>query len=349
MAKKKQTESKVEGARRLTVKGKAVLEVIEKYEKEGWSINAMAKYLFEHKKYKGLFTSRSAARKALAHHLGIDRISPLAENPIRNRKPTVKNEDLEIPASYAEDIVPYRVDQSTALVINDLHIPYHSVDAIKIAVEYGVQKNVTAVIINGDLMDQYYASRFEKRPGYRNMTEEFEITRKFLRWLRSKFPKSRIIFKEGNHDIRLEKHLEANPHLYIEDRMSLEKMLDLDILNIEIVKRNAPIQFGKLTIFHGHEIPVGGVHVSRSIFLKTIDSILVGHHHRTTRELQTLGWNKREELEVHSVGCLCHMTPEFTVVNNWNWGFGYLERDMKTDDVTVYNMRITKDLKIKVG
>ena len=106
---------------------------------------------------------------------------------------------IELPESFANDYSPFVIKQSRILVISDLHIPYHDNDAIRLALQYGIEKNVTCILINGDLMDMPAFSRFEKDWRMRTAGEEFEATRQFLRELRRLFPKAKIVYKEGNH------------------------------------------------------------------------------------------------------------------------------------------------------
>ena len=59
------------------------------------------------------------------------------------------------------------------------------------------------------------------------------------------------------------------------------------------------------------------------MFLKANTSIAVGHFHRTTTHVER---NINNHVTVtHSMGCLCHLSPEYLPYNNWNNGFATIE------------------------
>jgi hypothetical protein len=59
------------------------------------------------------------------------------------------------------------------------------------------------------------------------------------------------------------------------------------------------------------------------MFLKANTSIAVGHFHRTTTHVER---NINNHVTVtHSMGCLCHLSPDYLPYNNWNNGFGTVE------------------------
>ena len=114
------------------------------------------------------------------------------------------------------------------------------------------------LLINGDLLDFHTLSRFVKDPAARKFPEERAIAKQFLARLRELFPKARIVFKEGNHDERLQHFvMERAPELYDETIFGLDSLLGLEALGIEHVKEKREILLGKLYVLHGHELPRG--------------------------------------------------------------------------------------------
>lgn len=251
--------------------------------------------------------------------------------------------DFEMPESHADDYTPYKISQSKVLIISDLHLPYHDSQAILTALEYGKKKKVDCILINGDLLDFAGISRHEKDWRQRTVFEEFEAARTFLKGLRKEFPKAKIVYKLGNHCERWEKWLFLKaPEIFDDPEFTLEARLRLGELKIEIVKDKLPITIGKLTVLHGHEIPggSGGVNPARATFLKTLDSVLVGHYHkRSSHDESTL---KGEVISVHSIGCLCGMNPYYMPINKWQQGFAYVEHDIKTGEYMLHNHVIIK-------
>ena len=99
-----------------------------------------------------------------------------------------------LPESYQEKREPLQLPLTcnNILLISDLHIPYHDIDAVTIALEYGVREEVNTIVILGDLMDFHKASKFQADPRKRNIKEEFDATKHFLRVLRHIFPTQEI-------------------------------------------------------------------------------------------------------------------------------------------------------------
>ena len=252
-----------------------------------------------------------------------------------------QNIEFVMPESYAETFEPYEITQSRTLIISDLHIPYQDNDSIQKAINYGKEKKVNCILINGDVLDFAGISRHEKDWRQRSVHEEFEATRVFLNSLREHFPKAKIVFKYGNHDERFEKYLFLKaPEIFDCTDFQLEVLLKLGELKIEVVKEKRPIRIGKLTVLHGHELfgGSGGVNPARGTFLKTLSNVVVGHYHKTSSNTETT--MNGDIISVHSVGCLCGKTPYFMPINRWNTGFAYCELEIKTGNYTFYNLKI---------
>ena len=246
-----------------------------------------------------------------------------------------------MPESYAETFEPYEISQSRTLIISDLHIPYQDNDSIQKAINYGKEKKVNCILINGDLLDMCSISRFGRDWRQRQIHEEFEATRVFLNSLREHFPKAKIVFKYGNHDERYEKFLFLKaPEIFDCTDFQLEVLLKLGELKIEVVKEKRPILIGKLTVLHGHELfgGSGGVNPARGTFLKTLENVVVGHYHKTSSNTEASMYG--DVFSVHSVGCLCGKTPYYMPINKWNTGFAYCELEIKTGNYTFYNLKI---------
>ena len=249
--------------------------------------------------------------------------------------------EFEMPESYSETFEPYLINQSRTLIISDLHFPYQDNEAIKIAINYGKEKQVNCILLNGDVFDFASISRHEKSWRQRQVHQEFEAVRIFLNSLRQHFPKAKIVFKYGNHDERYEKFLFLKaPEIFDCTDFQLEVLLKLAELKIEVVKDKLPIKIGKLTVLHGHELfgGSGGVNPARGTFLKTLENVVVGHYHKTSSNTEASMYG--DVFSVHSVGCLCGKTPYYMPINKWNTGFAYCELEIKTGNYTFYNPKI---------
>jgi len=286
-------------------------------------------------------TARSSIRLIRGHNgkYNSDKLSDksLIKPITNNRNP------FNLPESFANDYTPYLITQSKILIISDLHIPYQDNKAIELALQYGFDKGANCILINGDLMDMPNHSRFEKDWRMRTTAQEFEAVRQFLKSLRIVFPKAKIVFKEGNHDDRWERWLYVKaPEIFDDTEFRLDVRLKLGELGIDHVKDKRIIKIGKLSVLHGHELAggAGGVNPSRSAFLKTISSCIIGHYHKTSTHVETA--MNGEVISVHSVGCLCGLNPLYMPINKHNLGFGFVDHDIKTGEYHFSNLKIIK-------
>lgn len=257
-------------------------------------------------------------------------------------RPARTSTEYLLPESYANEYTPFEIKQSRILIISDLHFPYQDNKAITLALDYGKEKKVDCILINGDLIDFATISRHEKDWRSRNVIQEFEAVKVFFKTLRTHFPNTKIVYKYGNHDERYEKYLYAKaPEIFDMPEFQLEIILKLGELKIDIVKDKRPIILGKLTVLHGHELfGMGGVNPARATFTKTMEDTLVGHYHRTSSHSEPTMNNRL--INVHSQGCLCEMHPLFAPINKWNLGFAYVELNIKTGEYFLENKKIVK-------
>jgi len=319
---------------------KIILEALTKYPNHPSLTLAKMIYKNNPEAFKNLETVRSHLRYYRGQSGTKDQKK--VTNKTHFREPGSYN-PFNLPEPQEENFEPYRIDNSKGLIISDLHFPYQHNGAITSALEFGQKKNVDFILINGDLLDFAAISRHEREWRQRSPYEEFEAARQFLRELRKAFPKTRVIFKEGNHDERWEKWLYVKaPELFNDPEFQLEVRLRLGELKMEIVKDRRPVSIGKLNVLHGHEMAgsSGGVNPARSTFLKTLDNVLVGHFHRTSNHVEaSFGGNV---ISVQSLGCLCTLNPYYMRVNKHNHGFAYIEHDFSTGEYHLENKLIIK-------
>lgn len=254
-------------------------------------------------------------------------------------------------------INPYNIPESSAtirdhyvlpkscndiLLISDLHIPYHDVEAVNIAIDYGVKNGVNTVFINGDLMDFHNASRFEKDPRKRSIKFEFDTTKAFLIALRDAFPDAEIYWLKGNHCIRYEHFLMTKVHEIFDDEyFHLEQRLRLNEQRIHLIDDKTLVKAGMLSITHGHHVMRGffsPVNSARGAWMKAKQSVIIGHVHKVSNHVevnldgQTFGcW---------STGSLCELRPDYSpLVSNYQHGFAHVIVD-NDGTFAVKNMQI---------
>lgn len=259
-------------------------------------------------------------------------------------EPTFNYNPYKLPDSEEQIRHPYILPKANnnILLISDLHIPYHNISAITAALDYGKQENVNTIIINGDLMDFYYQSRFEKDPHKRNTKFEFDSTKAFLVILRATFPNAQIYWVKGNHDVRYEHWLMAKaPEVFDDPYYRLEERLRLSEQNIHLIGDKTIVKAGKLNIHHGHLFFRGfiaPVNSARGLFLRAKESTSCSHVHKISEHTET---NLSGELiTCWTSGCLCELSPDYSpFANNYAHGFQHIKVDSDRN-YSVKNYRI---------
>lgn len=247
---------------------------------------------------------------------------------------------IPVPKSMAKPRKVYRLPEGKTLVLSDVHIPYHNEVSLNAALEFADEYQPENILLNGDTIDFYAISRWEKDPEVRNLPSELERTRAFLMHLRSRFPMAVIIWKNGNHEERWEKYLwNKAPELCGVEDFELKKILRFDEYGIEFVHGRQKVKAGKhLTIIHGHEIPgaFDPVNFARTLCVKLKVCAMAGHKHKTSAHTEKTADNKY--ITCWSTGCMEDMHPDYMPINSWNHGFATIE--LAANDFNVNNYRI---------
>lgn len=280
---------------------------------------------------EGKYGKDQKSRKSKEHdHL--NRIEDRPKNP------------YNLPESYQEKREHFVLPKecNNILLISDLHIPYHDIDAVTIALDYGVKNEVNTIFINGDLIDNHQVSKFEKDPRKRSVKQEFDATKSFLLTLRATFPNAKIYWLKGNHCIRWEKFLLMKVReIWDDDYFFLEERLQLNEQKVVLLDDKTLVKAGRLSISHGHHIFKGifsPVSPARGAFMKAKQSIIVGHLHRASHhpEIDLDG----KVISCWSTGCLCELRPDYSpLVSNSQHGFAHITIE-NNGDYTVKNYQI---------
>ena len=137
---------------------------------------------------------------------------------------------FDLPVSFQNKYTPFfiRKEDNNILVLSDIHVPYHSNEAIKTAFLYGIKNKVNTILLNGDILDFYKLSRFTTDPLKIDFANEILLGRQFFMSLRKTFPKCSIYYKIGNHEERLEAYLKMKaPELWGVPTFDYENMLPI--------------------------------------------------------------------------------------------------------------------------
>jgi predicted phosphodiesterase len=250
----------------------------------------------------------------------------------------------KLPNTEAKEIKPYIVTgYKLPLIISDVHLQFHDINAITTCFDYAKKQKPDAIIINGDLLDFYGLSFFSKDPRKRDFAYELSLFKQFFEILQKTF-KAKIIYKFGNHELRYERFLmqKAGELVGVEE-FELANIIKARAEGIDIVNHNQLIHANELTILHGHELGRGffsPVNAARGLQLRAKVTALQGDCHKTSEHTETD--LKGTIKTTWSTGCLCGLQAEYAPYNSWNHGFAMIELDSNKKDFQVHNKRIYK-------
>lgn len=209
-------------------------------------------------------------------------------------------------------------------ILSDIHVPFHSLEALTCAIKYLREQDIDCLYLNGDTFDFYSISRHEKEKDLRDFVREIEMCRNFLQKLRDIFPLIPIYFKAGNHENRYQRYLFAQAEEFAGlHELQFDKFFRMDHLKIEWVEDWQGMEMGDLLVCHGHELMAGGMNPSQTTFNKTFCNTLIGHVHRTTSTIKKNGFKKF--IHSYSTGCLTQLSPKYYPFAQHNWGFAMVE------------------------
>lgn len=228
-------------------------------------------------------------------------------------------------------------------ILSDLHIPYHAIDPLTIAITYLKKQKPDAILLNGDAIDCHRLSRFIKDPKKREFAGEIAAFKEFFDVLEKQL-KCKIYYKLGNHEERYEHflHEKAKELVGIEE-FEFANILKARARGIEVIADRRVIKLNSLNGIHGHEY-IGGISVpvnaARGLFLRAKASSFQSHIHATSNHTETDIEGK--VTSTWSVACLCELHPAYMPLNKWNWGFAECDLDQNGKDFEFRNHTIYK-------
>lgn len=221
------------------------------------------------------------------------------------------------------------------LIISDAHIPFHDANALAAAINFGIKNNCDGIYCNGDMADNSAFSRWFKYPRHITPREDMEDFITNMRDIAKYF--ERRVFKIGNHDERYDRYIAHNAQ-YLDGLKgtSFIEVSGIDKMGFAIVESMQIGFIGKLPLLHGHELARGigsPVSAARGAFLKTHDSILISHYHKTSAHIERMAL-KNQIFSTRSIGCLCSLSPAYQALTGWNHGFAICQ----TEDGGAYEL-----------
>lgn len=180
------------------------------------------------------------------------------------------------PASKAKlHVHPLMVSAARAMVMCDLHCPFHDSEWINSLVALAIQRRITDLILGGDIIDNQAFSKYEKDP---DIPAEYEmgVTEETVTMLSRSFERVWCII--GSHDKRFARSMGWS--------LSVQKSLDSFIdVGVESVKKS-DYCWMQLTsageqyrIVHPRNSSVNATYVPRVLAAKYQCHIIAGHGH----------------------------------------------------------------------
>ena len=289
------------------------------------------------KENPNLFSSLEGARCSVRYVRGNSGKTQGRKGRASHPKPNGKAGEYKIPKSLTPKKRIVRIPDGKTLLLSDIHLPYHDVEALECALDHG--HDADNVILNGDTVDFYATSRWDTDPNHRDLAGELQAARQFLMHLRERFPNANIFFKIGNHEERWEKFLwRKAPELCGVPDFKMEKLLRFEDLDIREIGGRQLTKAGGLWILHGHEFfnTFDPVNFARTLQVKTGVCTIAGHKHKSSQHsVKSMDSNT---VACWSVGCLCDLEPDYMPVNQWNLGFAEITHKGKKFDVNNYRI-----------
>lgn len=286
--------------------------------------------------------------EAVRNYIKYMRNEGAASNKKKKPGERIKREPQELPESWGSKKQIFEVPKGykKVAVISDLQVPFHDVDAIKSAFKYINEQKCDCILVNGDLVDFYGLSSYEKDPRKRNFKGELEDSIQVLKWIRENFKGIIYYSLDANHEDRFERYmLRKAPELLSTDLFKIEDLLQLHDLRIIPLRGYDHIKIGKLPVLHGHTVfrSFGSVNPAKTVFDRLKTSALVSHCHKKAEYTWTelngephTCWTTGCLMDIDSVSYNPHG-------NNYVHGFAIVNVLDKDGRFSVENKLILKD------
>lgn len=298
---------------------------------------------------EGRFPSRAVLGRAVNEALGID-LTPAAWRGLWIRNPEAR-ERVDLLLGRAV-LIRHDAAQLTATlsgnlrgsVTSDEHAPFHDPKAIALACEVLRWWKPDVHIFNGDQVDFYSVSRFEKNPARQfGLQEEIDQTvEEVFAPVRRAIPKARIIKIDGNHETRLDRYLHSHPEMFGLRVLRMENLFGLDKLSIDYAPQRVRCD-SLLDISHGTRVNKWAGYAARAeVELRRYAiNTITGHVHRSGRF-------ETRVMDRHVIGqenpCLCSLNPEYMVDPDWAQGLTLFE--VRDGAVWIETVTFTADYRV---
>ena len=312
---------------KLSPKGEKAIELIDKFP-SAYTLT-LARILY--KKYPTLYMDVEDARQVLRSHRGEQ--GSRSKKTTRGKVSQKLKYDVVLPESWTKKKEFFKLPTACKLVgvISDVQAPFHDVNALQTTVAYLKERGIDCLLINGDFLDMYQLSSFEKDPTKRDFAQERVTCIDVLTWVKEQFPDIPVYYNlDSNHENRYERYMQKKaPEIFSTEMFTIEDLFMLHEIGIIPIRGYDHIRIGKLPIVHGHTIFRGvtsPVSPARTVYMKMKHSCVASHCHKISQYT----WVDMKG-EVHSTwttGCLMSLNVDYNPHgNDYVHGFAVVSVD----------------------
>lgn len=302
--------------RNLSPKAEKAIDVIDQFPKTG--TRTLARILY--KKYPTLYLDYEDARTTIRSHRG--EMGGILTNRNKEINKNGKPKDtIVLPESWAKKKEFFKIPTHYSKIglISDVQCPFHDVAALTKAVSYLKEYGIDCLLMNGDILDFYALSSFEKDPTRRNFAQERVDCIELLQWIKDEFPNIPVYYNlDANHEYRYERYMQKKaPEIFSTEMFMVEDLLMLPEIGIIPLRGYDHIRAGKLPIVHGHTIFRGvtsPVSPARTVYMKMKHSCVASHCHKVSQ--YTWVDMKGEAQSTWTTGCLMNLNVEYNPHGN---------------------------------
>lgn len=232
--------------------------------------------------------------------------------------PVVRVESQKLPKREAKKALE---SQKTAVILPDLQIPFHSEEALDIALQVIADTKPDKIIFLGDTLDLSAWGKYEQRPEFAVATQEaVNRLHSLLAGLRKAHRAADIVVLAGNHEQRMATSLLRNAQaaygLKRADQpdgwpvMSVPYLCAFDQLSVEYVDGYPANRYWineRLQVRHGNIARPGGK-TAVAIANDEKVSTIFGHIHRIENQYKTVNiYNGGRTSAAFGIGALCRI------------------------------------------
>lgn len=237
----------------------------------------------------------------------------------------------------------HREVQKKVAVLSDIHYPYEDEKVCEITDRFLEDYEPDIVVYNGDVVDCYAVSSYEKDPNKKmNIQEELDYGALKVEERMGRLPSVKEWYwLEGNHETRFRRLIRRDAKaLECLTALSFEKSAGIDRLGITWIPSNEELMIGKLLFTHGTTTRRHAGSSARAHYETYGCSVIVGHCHRLS-----VGY-KRNKFGDHALienGTLSDLDVEYAKFPDWQHGFTTIDYDGNDFGV---NSHAIKDYKL---